>query len=134
MRWMLEDSILKDEETRKFIYQRVNHMTELVPEASSSSSTFFPAELKPRGLSYTQSGKSHQSLHFDFNPLINELDDYVKQFYSRNLDERNDAWLKKVGGAQPAHLAQEYCHPDRNFEQLSKDKRLLNEKPFKTKT
>ena len=134
MRWMLEKHILTDEETRTFIYQRVNHMTALVPEASSSSSTFFPAQSKPRGLHYTQQGTSHHSLHFDFQLLINELDDYVTKFDKRNWDERDEAWQKKVGGAQrevPAHLAQEYCHPDRNFEQLSQDNGLLKEKSFK---
>ena len=91
MRWMLEDSILNDEETRKFIYQRVNHMTELVPEAASSLWNFFRRQSRPKGLDYVQHGESHHSLHFDFQPLIKELDDYVKQFGSRNWDERDDA-------------------------------------------
>lgn len=131
MRWMLEDYILNDEEIRRFIYRRVMRMEER-PETGFLSWLFFQA--RSRGLNYTQHSKSHNSPHFDFKPLINALSDYAKQFQNRSWEERHVAWKKNVGGAQreaPAHLAQEYCHPDRSFKDLSASKSLLNKKPFK---
>ena len=73
------------------------------------------------GLTFQQNGEEHHSAHFDFTPL--------KEAYQRYLSG-HDAWLAAsdwvamdaawmdVGKAQrnvPAHVAQEYCRPDRSF-------------------
>lgn len=70
------------------------------------------------GLNYTQKGEVKNSKHFEFKPLIDALKDYVNGFATRTWDERDAAWLK-VGIPQrdlPAHVAQEYCRPDRSFD------------------
>ena len=76
------------------------------------------------GLSYHQHGKPFQSPHFDFTLLKDALDNYVKGYdkweQTSNWDAMKAAWMQ-VGLAQrdvPAHVAQEYCRPDRSFSPL----------------
>ena len=59
----------------------------------------------------------NNKLKFDFHSLITALDTYVTNYDGWNLHQREAAWLK-VGQAQrdvPAHIAHEYCNPDRSF-------------------
>jgi hypothetical protein len=81
--------------------------------------------IEEKGLSYRQHGKTFGgSKHFDFSVLINALDHYVKNyaqwFENDNWHEIEVAWIA-VGKAQreaPAHVAHEYCRPDRSFDPL----------------
>ncbi|WP_193392714.1 hypothetical protein, partial [Legionella santicrucis] len=73
--------------------------------------------MENNGLCYTQNGEVKNTSHFEFKPLIDALKDYVDEFARRNWNERDRAWLK-VGIVQrdlPAHVASEYCRPDRSF-------------------
>lgn len=76
------------------------------------------------GLSYKQGGAEHRSVHFDLTALKTALQVYVDGFdawQDNNWDAMEAAWMA-VGKAQrdvPAHLAQEYCNPDRSFYPLS---------------
>jgi hypothetical protein len=57
---------------------------------------------------------------FDFHSLITELDTYVTNYDKWNYHQKLEAWMK-VGKAQrdvPAHIAHEYCRPDRSFDPL----------------
>ena len=57
---------------------------------------------------------------FDFHSLITALDTYVTHFDKWNNHQQLEAWMK-VGQAQrdvPAHIAHEYCRPDRSFNPL----------------
>lgn len=76
---------------------------------------------KPIGLTYQQQGETHCSAHFDFTPLKQALQQYVDGYdgwvAASNRAAMEDAWLN-IGKAQrgvPAHVAQEYCRPDRSF-------------------
>ncbi|USQ15539.1 hypothetical protein J2N86_16060 (plasmid) [Legionella lytica] len=90
---------------------------------------------KPRGLAYRdKNGVEHRSAHFDLGPLKRALRDYLEAFDKspKNSDEDWAAlrtiWLK-VGLPQrevPAHIAQEYCHPDRSFYEVCVYPRLLD--------
>ena len=54
---------------------------------------------------------------FDFNSLITALDNYVTNFDKLGYHQQIESWMK-VGKAQrdvPAHVAHEYCRPDRSF-------------------
>lgn len=77
--------------------------------------------IEANGLTFQQNDAEHCSAHFDFRPLINAYQDYLEHFdawlNAGNWDAMCDAWLA-VATAQrdvPAHVAQEYCRPDRNF-------------------
>lgn len=57
-------------------------------------------------------------LQFDFHSLITALDTYVTNYDKWNYHQQEEAWMK-VGKAQrdvPAHVAHEYCRPDRSFD------------------
>src|SRR3990167_838092 len=78
---------------------------------------------QPVGLIYQQAGQEHRSAHFDFAHLKEAyqryLDGYVAWYDARNWAAMDAAWWD-VGKAQrnvPAHVAQEYCRPDRSFYQ-----------------
>lgn len=79
--------------------------------------------IEREGLAYTQHGEPKNSKHFDFSPLKTALKHYVDGYnawYAQksNWPEMKAAWLC-VGKAQrdvPAHVAQEYCRPDRSFD------------------
>lgn len=61
-----------------------------------------------------------EKLQFDFHSLITALDTYVTNYDKWNYHEQREAWMK-VGQAQrdvPAHIAHEYCRPDRSFDPL----------------
>jgi SidC N-terminal domain len=73
------------------------------------------------GLIYQQWGKTYCSAHFDFTPLREAIRQYIENYsdwyYSNNRFAINAAW-KDIGKEQrnvPAHVAQEYCRPDRSF-------------------
>jgi hypothetical protein len=71
------------------------------------ASFFITSSAKPIG----------KKLQFDFKSLITALDTYVTNFDRRDDHQREEAWLN-VGKAQrevPAHIAHEYCRPDRSF-------------------
>ncbi|MGC1182523.1 hypothetical protein [Legionella sp.] len=70
--------------------------------------------IEANGLRYEQFGEVLRSKHFDFNPIITTLKNYID-----NGDENaNNSWLN-VGLEQsnlPVHGINEYCRPDRSFE------------------
>ena len=73
-------------------------------------------------------------LKFDFHSLITALEIYVSNFDKWSPHEREIGWLA-VGQAQrdvPAHVAHEYCRPDRSFD-LDEYKNA-SEPRFKEKT
>ena len=64
--------------------------------------------------------KLSNKLKFDFHSLITALDTYVTNFDEWEYHQQEEAWMK-VGKAQrdvPAHVAHEYCRPDRSFDPL----------------
>lgn len=76
--------------------------------------------MEENGLGYIQNEEVKNSKHFEFEPLIEALKDYVDGFDKRNWNERGVAW-RKVGIPQrdlPVHVANEYCRPDRSFNPL----------------
>lgn len=67
------------------------------------------SELEEKGTDY---GK-----HYDFSSLISALEIYKKK-YGPKYEDSVDCWIKVVGSAQrnvPAHVANEYCYPNRNI-------------------
>lgn len=91
-----------DEETKALMLTRINTM-------------------ETAGLPYQQNGSEHRSAHFDFTPLKTALQTYVDGYDAWERDSNwgaiEAAWML-VGKAQrdvPAHVAQEYCRPDRSF-------------------
>lgn len=74
------------------------------------------------GLEYEQHGAKKNSTTFAFTPLINAYNTYLQAYEQWNVGENSEedvikAWVA-VGVAQrdlPAHVIQEYCHPDRSF-------------------
>ena len=61
-----------------------------------------------------------EKLTFDFHSLITALDIYVTNLNKWDYHQQEEAWMK-VGQAQrdvPAHVAHEYCRPDRSFNPL----------------
>ncbi len=114
-----------DNTTQHELLQRVQRIEELVGEG------LFKA---PRGLAYTQNGKEHRSAHFDLTPLKQALNTYIEA-YDKSPKQTDDDWdaldklWVKVGLPQrdvPAHIAQEYCHPNRSFEEVSRNPSLLD--------
>ena len=81
-------------------------------------------DIDAMGLSYQQNDETHQSKNFDFTPLKTALQTYINGFdawHSASDWTSNEAAWRAVGMAQrdvPAHLAQEYCRPDRSFAPL----------------
>ena len=138
---MLEKYIKQDEDTRQFILERVNVIEEL-----PSSSGFF-GQAKPRGLHYITQDKQgktvdHWEAHFDLSPLKEALRTYIAAY--DKSPKRNDAdWeaLNKIWinvdlpqREVPAHIAQEYCHPNRSFKDVSENMFLLDaSNPFNLK-
>ena len=87
-------------------------ITRYLPEEAAAEQL---AELEKKG---TIHGK-----HYDFKELLTALKAYIDQYdalYAKsNGDQLTKLWSKDVGGAQtrvPAHVANEYCRPDRSFE------------------
>jgi hypothetical protein len=79
---------------------------------------------KPKGIFsffYTSPAKAiSEKLQFDFRSLITALDIYVTNYNQWNYHQQREAWMK-VGKAQrdvPAHVAHEYCKPNRLEETL----------------
>jgi hypothetical protein len=77
--------------------------------------------IEAEGLAYQQNGSVHRSSHFDLTPLKEAYQRYLHGFFAwfraRNYAAFYAAWLA-IGMAQrdvPAHVAQEYCRPDRSF-------------------
>jgi hypothetical protein len=114
-----------DNTTKHELLQRVQRIEELVGEG------LFKA---PRGLTYTQSGKEHRSAHFDLTPLKQALKTYIDA-HNQSPKQTDADWEAldmlwvTVGLPQrdvPAHIAQEYCHPDRSFEEVSENPSLLD--------
>jgi hypothetical protein len=137
MQRMLEKYIRINEETRQLILQRVEDIEKLV---SSSGPGFFQSPPKPQGLHYTTKNKQgsvieHQDAGFDLTPLINALNHYVAEHDKKpnkteaDWDALEKIWIEEVGRAQrdiPAHIAHEYCHPDRSFEDVNENNQLLD--------
>ncbi|MFJ1267738.1 hypothetical protein ACD661_04085 [Legionella lytica] len=106
---MLEQHM--DDETKAFLSTRIEEMERIDPETG-----------KAVGLAYQQHGTAHRSAHFDFAPLNKALQHFNvgadQWFFSANgLPTLRTAWLE-IGKAQrdvPAHVAQEYCRPNRSF-------------------
>lgn len=109
MRHMLEQHM--DEETKTHLSARIEEMERIDPETGNAV-----------GLAYQQHGTIHRSAHFDFTPLKHALQHFntgnTGWFFSANgLNKLRKAWMD-IGKAQrdvPAHVAQEYCRPDRSF-------------------
>jgi hypothetical protein len=92
-------------------------------------------EFEEKGVTYHRSigDKKEEKVtekHFDLLPLISKLNHFVKECKEviekdkEDPEKNNDfeklktIWCNGVGGEQkkvPAHVAHEYCHPERNF-------------------
>jgi len=137
MQRMLEKYIRQDEATRLDILHRVQTIEEPMHPTAADG---FLAPPKPKGLCYTTQDKAgniinHRDAHFDLTPLISALKHYVSEFNKiKNKTEADwerldKIWVEIVGMAQrmvPAHIAHEYCHPDRSFEDITKNIALLD--------
>jgi hypothetical protein len=137
MQRMLEKHIRQDEEIRLDILHRVKAIEEPMNPLAASG---FLAPPRPKGLCYTTKDKAgniinHREVHFDLTPLISALKHYVPE--SNKIKNKTEAdwerldkiWVEMVGMAQrmvPAHIAHEYCHPDRSFEDITKNIALLD--------
>ena len=106
---MLESHM--DEETKAFMAARIDEMERI--DAATG---------QPVGLVYQQAGQEHRSAHFDFTPLKEAYQRYFAGYDAwydaQNWAAMEAAWWD-VGKAQrnvPAHVAQEYCRPDRSFD------------------
>ncbi|MCL9685561.1 hypothetical protein [Legionella maioricensis] len=78
----------------------------------------FDEEKKTGGVHFTLNGKKHHEQHFDFKPLINALDTYVKNTPVWGTGKSKEYWRTVVGKEQsllPAHVRQHYCDPDESF-------------------
>jgi len=56
--------------------------------------------------------------HANLNTLIQAYQAMTELYQAQKLDEGDAVWVKQVGGAQlllPAHVINEYCHPQRCF-------------------
>ena len=76
---------------------------------------------------------SGHGARYHYQELLDALQTYIDRFpalYSAsNWDELERLWIRGVGGAQSrtvAHVAQEYCHPDRPFDPVPD----FTKKPF----
>ncbi|MFC3907882.1 SidC [Legionella dresdenensis] len=124
MRFMLERYM--NDDTKKTLLKRVQYIEELI-----DSDTFFK---RPRGLVYTQQAKEYRSAHFDLTPLKNALRTYIEAYEQSPKRTKEDwealdaVWIQ-VNLPQrevPAHIAQEYCHPARSFDDVAKNPALLD--------
>lgn len=136
MQRMLEKYILQDEKTRQFIVKQVQELEKPINSASSSWLSKLFIHPKPRGLHYTTKDKqgqiiNHQEAHFDLTPLKKALKHYVDEYNIRTYLSEEDwvildkIWVEEVGQAQrdvPAHIAHEYCHPERSFHNVINNK------------
>lgn len=121
-----------DDQSKQHILKRVEKMEELIGDPFKQA----------RGLTYTQHGKEYHSAHFDLTPLKQALKTYIEAYNqsprktSADWDALDALWIR-VGVHQkevPAHIAQEYCHPKRSFEEVvnklnTPDDLLDTEKP-----
>jgi len=99
-----------DDETKAAMAARIDEMERI--DATTG---------QPVGLVYQQAGQEHHSAHFDFTPLKEAYQRYLAGYDAWNAAENWEAmdvaWWD-VGKEQrtvPAHVAQEYCRPDRSF-------------------
>ncbi|WP_253664846.1 SidC [Legionella micdadei] len=114
-----------DDQTKSIIHKRVQKIEEPIgPELIK----------KPRGLAYTKKGTEYRSAHFDLTPLKQALKTYIDA-YNQSVKKTEEDWEVldalwiKVGLLQrevPAHIAQEYCHPKRSFDDVVKNPALLD--------
>jgi hypothetical protein len=137
MQRMLEKYIQQNEATRSLILTKAQAIEELVTPQVASGLFEHP---RPRGLQYTTQDKegktiTHCEAHFDLTPLKNALQHYIEEFDKKpdkseaDWDALDKIWIKEVGLAQrdvPAHIAQEYCHPNRSFNDITKNKAWLD--------
>ena len=142
MQRMLEKYIRINEETRQLILHRVDEIEKRVPSAEPSGffGRFFGPPTKPQGLYYTTKDKGgvvkeHQDAGFDLAPLIKALKNYVTEFNKKwrktaaDCEALDKIWIGEIGRAQreiPAHIAHEYCHPNRSFKDVNENNDLLN--------
>jgi hypothetical protein len=88
--------------------------------------------LKTDGICYELEGKTITESHFNFELLINALDDYVNSYEKWSNKEREQHWISVIGMEQRklvVHVRQHYCDLQNNFEKghfrLSKFNRSL---------
>lgn len=100
-----------DEETKAIMAARIDEIERI--DAATG---------QPVGLVYSQAGQEHRSAHFDFTPLKEAYQRYLNGYNgwvaAQNWAAMDAAWWD-VGKEQrnvPAHVAQEYCRPDRSFD------------------
>lgn len=73
--------------------------------------------IEDSGLSFQKSGAKYRSAHFDLTALRTALNAYIDSYVANDWGATEEAWMN-IGKAQhdvPAHVAQEYCRPDRSF-------------------
>ncbi|ARM32580.1 SidC [Legionella longbeachae] len=109
-----------NDQTKQIILKQVQNIEELIGD------TLFK---HPRGLVYTQKGNEYCSAHFDLKPLITALKHHIDAYNTPQDWDTMDALWIQIGLPQrevPAHIAQEYCHPNRSFGDVVKNNALLD--------
>jgi hypothetical protein len=128
--------------TKSFILKRVLEIEK--PENPNASPDFFAnpdVQLKRnKGLEYTTKNENsetikHNETHFSLKPLKDALKNFINVETRSGTDFEHEwvaldkLWVESVGRVQrqvPAHIAQEYCHPERSFEEVTENKSLLD--------
>lgn len=131
-----------NEETKAFILNRLLDIEHLEKPSGLLGFLFSrPAAFKRnKGLDYTTKDENgeivhHNDAHFSLKPLIDALAHYIQAYDQSSKSTEadwaalNTIWVEEVGRAQrqvPAHIAQEYCHPNRSFWSVIKNKSTLD--------
>ena len=80
---------------------------------------YLPREAQAKQLQMLETQGTEHDKHFSLRGLIDTLQMYVDKFYSWDSSQRDNYWIKVVGGEQkqlPVHVVNEYCRGDRAFE------------------
>lgn len=71
-----------------------------------------------RGVTYTVGDQTVTESHFNFKPMIDALNSYIKNYHVWSHDERKNHWCTVIGKEQiklPMHVRHHYCDPDESF-------------------
>lgn len=65
-----------------------------------------------------ENNSTEHGVHYDFRDLMKPYEIYLNNFDSSSCEELGIIWCQDIGKEQaraPAHVANEYCRPDRSF-------------------
>ncbi|WP_131795866.1 hypothetical protein [Fluoribacter gormanii] len=116
-------------------------LIDIISSTSDESPVIFMSSMEQykslfnNGISFTMGGVRFKERHYNIQPLLQSMDEYMNRYGRISYFISISSWIKKIGNLQrtlPAHFLQHLSNPEQSFSNISspQEERLVRTEIF----